>query len=103
MSVSQSTVVRSELLGLIEQELLGPRGGPDEEIKSTPRAAYAVGGLAPVTIDPSLATALVAVDGANPNDTGQALTDIDPQTHGQPGVPVETDEEAGGAEDDEER
>src|SRR3954453_18444364 len=43
------------VLGLLRQELLGPRGERDEEIPASPRAMYAVGGLAPVTIDPALA------------------------------------------------
>src|SRR5262245_25975075 len=104
MSVSPSTIVRSELLGLIEQELLGPRGGPEEEIKGTPRAAYAIGGLAPVTIDPLHAGPLDSSDeGADPNETGRGVSDIDPRTHGQRGVPVLTDEEAGTADDDEQR
>ena len=54
MTVSASTTVRADLVALIEQELLGPRNGPTEEIKGTPRAAYMVGALAPVTIDPTL-------------------------------------------------
>ncbi len=104
MSVSSSTIVRSELLGLIERELLGPRYGPEEEIKGTPRAAYAVGGLAPVTIDPATSgLAEIADEGADPNETGRAVSDIDPTTQGQRGVPVPTEEEPGTADDDEER
>lgn len=104
MTVSPSTHVRSELLDLIEQELLGPRGGPEEEIKGTPRAAYAVGCLAPVTIDPSQMGPLQATDeGADPNETGRGINDIDPTTQGQRGVPVLTDEEPSTADDDEER
>src|SRR5262245_38229186 len=104
MSVSPSTIVRSELLELIEQELLGPRGGPEEEIKGTPRAAYAIGGLAPVTIDSTLAGSIESNDeGADPNETGRGVSDVDPATQGQRGVPVLTDEEAGTADDDEER
>ena len=102
MSVSASTVVRGDLLKLLEQELLGPRNGPEEEIKGTPRAAYAVGGLAPVTIDPTkLVLEIRADDGADPNDTGLAVSDIDPTTAGQRGVPVNTDEEPGTADEDE--
>ncbi|MCY4726809.1 DISARM system helicase DrmA [Nocardioides sp. STR2] len=104
MSISPSTVVRSELLGLIEQELLGPRSGPEEETKGTPRAAYAVGGLAPVTIDPSRVGPVQATgEGADPNETGLGINDIDPTTQGQRGVPVLTDEEPSTADDDEER
>lgn len=103
MGISPSTVVRAEMLELIEQELLGPRDGPEEEIKGTPRAAYVVGALAPVTIDPSQADALDREEGADPNETGQAIDDVDPMTQGQRGVPVLTDEEPSAADDEEER
>jgi len=112
MGVSPSTVVRSELVELIEQELLGPRGGANEEIVGTPRARYAVGGLAPVTVDPELVSTPLPVlagspdggdPGADPNETGLGLSDIDPTTAGQRGVSVVTDEDAGTADDDEER
>ena len=103
MSVSPSTVVRADLVGLIEQELLGPRGGAEEEIRGTPRAAYLVGGLAPVTIDPSLGEVVVSDDGADPALTGAAVMDIDPESNGQTGVPVATDEQPGFADGDEAR
>ena len=111
MGVSPSRIVRAEMLDLIEQELLGPRKGPEEEIKGTPRAAYAVGGLAPVTVDPSVTSDPVSTgstsglidEGADPNETGVGMTDVDPTTQGQRGVPVLTDEEPSTADDDEER
>lgn len=108
MHVSPSTVVRADLVKLIEQELLGPRNGAEEEIVGTPRARYAVGGLAPVTVDPALAilgsgSQTDSDDGADPNETGLGLSDVDPATVGQRGVPVVTDEEAGTADDTEER
>ena len=115
MTVSPSTVVRSDLVGLIERELLGPRpkpgtdGPPDphEEIKGTPRAAYALGALAPVTVDPSQVGSLVPASdetdqGADPAETGRGVTEIDPATAGQRGVPTLTDEDAGSADEDEE-
>jgi hypothetical protein len=87
---------------LIEQELLGPRYGADEEIKGTPRAAYAVGALAPVTVDPS--AAIMAETGSgDPNETGIAVTDVDAEHADQRGVTVNTDEEPGDAEEGEER
>ena len=101
MTVSASTTVRADLVALIEQELLGPRNGPTEEIKGTPRAAYMVGALAPVTIDPTLGLTVGADEGADPAETGLAVSDLDPVTNGQSGVPVPTDEDP--AEDDEER
>ena len=101
MTVSASTTVRADLVALIEQELLGPRNGRTEEIKGTPRAAYMVGALAPVTIDPTLGLAAGADEGADPAETGLAVSDVDPVANGQSGVPVPTDEDP--AEDDEER
>lgn len=101
MTISASTTVRADLVALIEQELLGPRGGSEEEIRGTPRAAYMVGALAPVTIDPNLAVMGGSDGGADPAETGHAVTDLDPITNGQSGVPVPTDEDP--AEDDEER
>lgn len=90
MTVNVSTVVRADLVQLIEQELLGPRDGLDEEIKGTPRAAYMVGALAPVTIDPSRGDVTSTDTGADPAETGQAVSDLDPTTNGQSGVPVPT-------------
>ena len=99
--MSPSNVVRAELFRLLEQELLGPRGGPDEEITGTPRAAYLIGGLAPVTVDPALPVQVQAEgDGENPNETGAAITDIDPDTFGQRGVPVVSDEDVREVEDE---
>src|SRR4051812_10473588 len=112
MTVSPSTIVRADLVGLIERELLGPRNGPEEEIRGTPRAAYMVGALAPVTVDPERAgrsadsgseSTIAIDDGADPNETGRGVNDIDPVTAGQRGVPAATDEEAGTAVDDEDR
>ncbi|AFR49094.1 DISARM system helicase DrmA [Gordonia sp. KTR9] len=103
MTVSASTSVRTDLLSLVEQELLGPRNGPDEEIKGTPRAAYMVGALAPVTIDPSLGGVTGTSVGADPAETGQAMSDLDPTTNGQSGVPVPTDEDMASSDDGEDR
>ena len=110
MTSSRSTVVRADLVTLIEQELHGPRGGAEEEIVGTPRARYAVGALAPVTVDPAMMSRMSNLssdqesdDGADPNETGLGMTDIDPATAGQRGVAVVTDEEAGTADDDEDR
>ncbi|MFE3173868.1 DISARM system helicase DrmA [Amycolatopsis sp. NPDC059090] len=107
MAGTSSTQVRRDLLGLIEQELLGPREGALEEIVGTPRAQYNVGALAPVTIDPEGALgALIATaghDAGDPDETGEAISDVDQAHLQQKGVPVETDEEIGTADDDEER
>ncbi|BBX48052.1 DISARM system helicase DrmA [Mycobacterium cookii] len=102
MIAGPSTIVRGDLLALIELELLGPRGGTEEEIKGTPRAAYTVGALAPVTVDPSMLADRVSESG-DPNDTGLAITDADAEHAEQRGVLVNTDEEAGAADDEEDR
>ena len=102
MTVSPSTVVRTDLLKLIERELLGPRYGDDEEIKGTPRAAYVVGALAPVTVDPAAAI-VTDPESSDPNETGVAITDADAEHSDQRGVLVNTDEEPGAADEDEER
>jgi len=97
-----SAAVRGELVDLIRQELLGPRNGDEEEIKGTPRAAYAVGALAPVTVDPTVVVASGG-DPGDPNETGIAVTDGDVKHPTQRGVLVNTDEEPGDAEEGEER
>ena len=102
MTASPSTIVRADLLNLIERELLGPRGGEEEEIKGTPRAAYVVGALAPVTVDPSV-TVVASLESGDPSETGVAITDADTRHQDQRGVSVNTDEEPGAAEEDEER
>lgn len=104
---ASSTCVRAELLGLIRAELLGPRGGAEEEIPGTPRAAYAVGGLAPVTVDPRLGALSFDFDSEELSDAqagadSAGIRDVDPATSGQPGVPVPTDEEVASAENDDE-
>lgn len=94
------------MLELIEQELLGPRGGAEEEIVGTPRARYAVGALAPVTVDPERAevsTSSTSEDSGDPGETGEAISDVDRKHLPQQGVPVDTDEETGTADDAEDR
>ncbi|MDH3006750.1 DISARM system helicase DrmA [Gordonia alkanivorans] len=103
MTVSASTVIRADLVALIQQELHGPRNGPEEEIKGTPRAAYMVGALAPVTVDPALGAETGTDPGADPAETGKAISDIDPISNGQSGVPVPTDEDMDSSSDGEER
>ncbi|MGH3997627.1 MAG: DISARM system helicase DrmA [Pseudonocardiaceae bacterium] len=105
MSISPPTVVRGELVQLLEQHLLGPQKGATEEIKGTPRAAYSIGALAPVTVDPARVVLEdgADVDGADPEENGVAISDTDSATVGQQGVPVATDADTGAADDDEER
>src|SRR4051812_23682368 len=102
MASVESSTVRRELVDLIDQEVLGPRDGVDEEIPASPRARYALGGLAPVTVDPNLGRAGIdhyeadfqSIDGS----PVLAVTDSDPGQDGQFGVPVPTDEDISTAE-----
>lgn len=102
MKLASSSTVRAELLHLIRRELLGPRGGDEEEIRGTPRAAYGVGALAPVTVDPTAAIT-TAFESNDPNESGVAVIDTDVTQNAQRGVPVNTDEDPGDAKDEEER
>jgi hypothetical protein len=67
---------------------------------------YAVGGLAPVTIDPALARLRFDADEAESQGIDgapvQAISDADPEHFGQPGVPVPTDEDVATADSDDE-
>ncbi|WIX85855.1 DISARM system helicase DrmA [Amycolatopsis sp. DG1A-15b] len=107
MTGMSSTQVRGDLVDLIEQELLGPREGAEEEILGTPRAQYSVGALAPVTIDPEQAIATTSETAADetgdPAETGEAISDVDREHLPQQGVPVDTDQETGTADDEEDR
>ncbi|HEX5370155.1 MAG TPA: helicase, partial [Dehalococcoidia bacterium] len=109
MTVTQASTVRSELVEVIAQELLGPRFGADEEIQGSPRAGYALGALAPVTVDPALAQPDAAERDEDadvqpePTKAAAGLSDVDPRESEQQGVPVLTDEDvaAAGGEDEE--
>src|SRR5919198_816223 len=46
-SVPSSLALRDELEAMFLKELLGPAGGPDEEIEESPSTRYFVGVLAP--------------------------------------------------------
>src|SRR5215831_8172708 len=46
-SVPSSLALRDELEAMVLNELLGPAGGPDEEIEESPSTRYFVGILAP--------------------------------------------------------
>lgn len=106
MPSGSSAVVRGKLAELIRNESLGPRDGVDEEIPSSPRARYAVGALAPVTIDPALARTRIDPEEAESQGVEdaplRAVSDEDPAHPGQSGVPVPTDEDVAAAESDDE-
>ena len=97
MTVSHRPSSAPTWSALIEQELLGPRNGPTEEIKGTPRAAYTVGGSRAGHHRPALLgrRRSVPTRAQTPHETGLGVSDIDPVTNGQRGVPVPTDEESG--------
>src|SRR4051812_24302911 len=106
MSGTSSTVVRAELADLIGRELLGPRDGHQEELQGSPRAAYAVGGLAPVTVDPSLPLQdflpSASDDQAFGTRTGTSVvSEVNSERLDQRGVPVPSDEDVSSAEADE--
>lgn len=106
-----SAEVRDELVDLLQRDLIGPWGEPDETVNGTPRARYLVGALAPVSIgddDPlPQAKGQLAVD--SPDDFRDsdvaAVLDADASRDVQ-GVLDEPDEnitDAGGADTDEDR
>src|SRR4051794_26526467 len=79
----RSWTARQNLSDILERELLGPAGGPEEILEGAPDAAYLVGKIAPVklsvgTSDPSEADA----DEAS-TDVGDAIDALESR-----GVPV---------------
>ncbi|MFC7573133.1 hypothetical protein ACFQX8_12330 [Klenkia terrae] len=51
--------VRENLVDILERELLGPVGGPDEVLTFSPRQQYLVGHIAPVKLSDDVAVAEV--------------------------------------------
>ncbi len=54
-----SHAVRENLVDILERELLGPRGGPEEVLPFSPRSQYLVGQIAPVKLAGTSATELL--------------------------------------------
>jgi hypothetical protein len=80
LSASSTLELRAELDKLVRQDLLGPAGGPEEEIEEpNVRGRYIVGLLAPKgqTLIPDEEEPL-AVDGADENQDGKADTAVAP-------------------------
>lgn len=113
-TVTSSAEVRDELIDLLQRDLIGPWGGPDETVNGTPRGRYLVGALAPVAIDdgdpasaPTRGASRVEVD--NPVDLRDSETDAVVDTEASSdvkGVLEEADEtiaDAGGTDADEDR
>lgn len=106
-----SAHVRDELIDLLQRDLIGPWGEPDETVNGTPRARYLVGALAPVAIgdDDPLPQAAAQQAVEEPNDfrdsDAPAVHDADASRDVQ-GVLDEADEtitDAGGTDTDEDR
>ncbi len=110
-STTTSAQVRAELLDMLGRDLVGPWGGPTEEIVGTPRARYLAGALAPISLSEGRtsiantasppATTLDDVRG----DESLAVFDLT-GAHESAGVPVDEEESVGDAspsEPDEDR
>ncbi|MER2083421.1 DISARM system helicase DrmA [Rhodococcus sp. (in: high G+C Gram-positive bacteria)] len=92
-----SFTVRENLVDIIERELLGPAGGPDEILSISPRAQYLVGHIAPVKLTGGRVNLADVEDG----DQLASIRD-DITTHGRGrGISVEApDDNSADSEDD---
>jgi len=112
---ASSAEVRDDLINLLQRDLIGPWGGPEETVNGTPRGRYLVGALAPVAIDDddpittSATTSPADAQVDRPDDyrgsEGAAIVDTDASRDVQ-GVLEEADEtitDAGGTDTDEDR
>jgi len=93
-----SFAVRENLADILERELLGPIGGPEEVLPFSPRSQYLVGHIAPVKL------AGAASSGEeDPSDRGE-LVEVSADANGAtgPGVPAYAadESEAEGSDDD---
>ncbi|MFD6445068.1 DISARM system helicase DrmA [Promicromonospora sp. NPDC060204] len=103
--------MRGELLELLRRDLVGPWGGPTEEIIGTPRARYLAGALAPISLrdgpTPEAANVGEAAKTLDDVRSDESLAVIDLSgAHETAGVPVDEDRSAGEAsqtEPDEDR
>jgi len=77
--------VRENLTDIMERELLGPIGGPDEVLPFSPRSQYLVGHIAPVKLTGAKSSALGEDDTAG--DLVEVRTDDDGLSDGR-GVPA---------------
>ncbi|SSC25205.1 Helicase, partial [Klenkia terrae] len=93
--------VRENLVDILERELLGPVGGPDEVLTFSPRQQYLVGHIAPVKLSDDVAVAEVEEGESGRGDLVQVRTDEAALAEGR-GVPVfaADDSEAESEDDD---
>ncbi|WP_149182708.1 DISARM system helicase DrmA [Streptomyces sp. TRM49041] len=93
----RSWTVRENLVDVLERELLGPAGGPEEILEGVPDSAYLVGRIAPVRLT-------VGQDNPTQTDSGDAASDVGDAVDAAEsrGVPVTAvDESSAGADEDE--
>ncbi|MGH3734220.1 MAG: DISARM system helicase DrmA [Micromonosporaceae bacterium] len=86
-----SYLVRENLVDILERELLGPAGGPEEELPVSPRQLYLVGHIAPMRLsegraDPEDAEDEYGLAGIRADETS---------VHAQSGIPSEAADESG--------
>jgi hypothetical protein len=91
-----SYTAREDLSDILERELLGPAGGPEETLPDSPRQFYLVGHIAPVKL---------AEGRADPDRTedGYGLVGVradEASVHAQRGIPAEAADDDGADGDD---
>ena len=102
-SIGTSTEVRGELMDLLSRDLVGPWGGPTEEIVGTPRARYLAGALAPISLLEGFtagagAGALAPTASSDDVRSEESLAVSDLRSaHEVKGVPADEDESIGEA------
>jgi len=68
----RSWTARENLADILERELLGPLGGPEETLDGPPDAVYLIGKIAPVKLAPGKADPTDAATGEADTDVGDA-------------------------------
>ncbi|MFD0564614.1 hypothetical protein ACFQ2M_23300 [Kitasatospora saccharophila] len=92
----RSWTARENLVDILERELLGPAGGPEEVLDAAPDAAYLIGRIAPFKLT-------VSRDDPQDVDANEAATDVGDAVDADQGrgVPVTAVDESGsGADED---
>ncbi|MCZ4506739.1 DISARM system helicase DrmA [Streptomyces sp. ActVer] len=92
----RSWTARENLVDILERELLGPTGGPEEVLDAAPDAAYLIGRIAPFKLTASR-------DDPQDADAAEAATDVGDAVDADEsrGVPVTAvDESSAGADED---